>query len=134
MSDEPQSTDDSEFSELSQLADNGGLSAESFNQKLNSYAEAFRQEYEQSTKESPENVEQYTLDFFKKNIHSAAAQVVWLSNNADSETVRLSASKYVIDQALADGERDGDPIKDLLNSLKLKTKTKTTAAAHEPNN
>jgi hypothetical protein len=93
------------------------VTEENLQQKLNEYAAAFRQEFEESTKNSPDNVEEYTRDFFKKNIHSAAAQIVWLSNNAASESVRLAASKLVVHEALTDARADGDPIKELLASL-----------------
>lgn len=108
---------DDDFSEMKEAADKGELTPESLNDKLNQYHEAFRQEFEDKTKKSPDNVDEYTTDFFKKNIHAAAAQVAWLAHNAESESVRLRASQFVIERALTDGRSDGDPIKELLKKL-----------------
>jgi hypothetical protein len=109
--------DNTEFEALKRLADDGELTAETLNAKLNSYAEAYRQEFETDSKADPDNVEEYTRDYFKKNIHVAAAQIVWLSVNSTSESVMLNASKYVIDAALKDAEAMGDPIRELMKSL-----------------
>lgn len=103
-----------EFEELNSKEE---LTEEDLQKRLNSYAEALRKEFEEATKAAPSNVEEYTRDFFKRNIHAAAAQVVFLSSNAESETVRLKASQYVIEMAIADGERDGDPIRAMLKEL-----------------
>jgi len=86
--------------------------------ELAAYQAAIKQEYELSKSGIPENVEEITRDFFKANAASAAAQIVWLSNNAHSESTRLAAAKTVIAEALADARADGDPIKDLLKELK----------------
>jgi hypothetical protein len=109
-----------DFEDLDKMADEGKLTEERFKEELNSYASALRQEFEMSTAAAPENTEQYTRDFFKKNIHSMAAQVVWLANNASSESVSLSACKFGILQALEDARSDGDPIKELLAELSKK--------------
>lgn len=95
------------------------LTEENLQATLNKYANAIRSEFEEATKEQEDlsRVEEYTRDFFKKNIHSAAAQIVWLSNNAESESVRLKAATTVLHEALADSRADGDPIKNLLNEL-----------------
>lgn len=74
------------------------------------------------------NVEKYTRNFFKQNLPDAAAQIVWLSCNSDSDSVRLRASKMIVDIALDDARQDGDPLKELLNSLK---KTPTAAASSD---
>lgn len=89
-----------------------GLQAE-----LEKYREALRGEYEVATTKNPDNIIELTRDFFKNNSSEAAAQVVWLMCHADSETVRLSAAKYVIDHGAVDAKVDGDPIKDLLTKL-----------------
>lgn len=114
--------------EFDELNNDPELTQESLQEKLNSYAAAFRQEFEEKSKVAPENVEAYTKDFFKANIHSAAAQIVWLSNNADSESVRLQASKLVVQEALTDARADGDPIKDLLESLGKNKKSESSTS------
>ena len=99
------------------LMGDNNLTQESLQAELNKYAEAFKQEYELATAASPENVEEYTRDYFKKNVHSAAAQIVWLANNAESESVRGNMAKYIVEAAIAEGDAAGDPIKELLKSL-----------------
>ena len=99
------------------LMGDDSLTQESLQAELNKYAEAFRQEYELNTNVDPSNVEEYTKDFFRKNVHSAAAQIVWLANNAESESVRGNMAKYVVEAAVAEGDAAGDPIKDLLKKL-----------------
>lgn len=103
--------------EFNDMMNDPELTQETLQKKLNDYSAAIRQEFEESTKADPNNYEEYTRDFFKKNIHSMAAQVVWLANNSDSDSVRLSACKYGIDMALAQSKEDGDPIKALLSEL-----------------
>jgi hypothetical protein len=93
------------------------LTPERLQETLNNYAEAFRQEFETSTAASPENVEEYTRDFFKRNIHSAAAQIVWLANNASSESVKLKACTTIVHEALAPSTTPDDPIKQLMLEL-----------------
>lgn len=102
------------FEDLDSDAD---LTRVSLQEELNKYAEAYRQEYETMSQTNPENVSEYTTDFFRKNVHSAAAQIVWLANNAESESVRASSAKYIIERATADSDAAGDPIKDLLEQL-----------------
>jgi hypothetical protein len=86
--------------------------------ELVAYQQAIKAEYELSKNGVPENVEELTRDFFKTQAAAAAAQVVWLANNAHNESTRLSAAKAVIEYALADANKDGDPIKDILKELK----------------
>jgi hypothetical protein len=117
------------FEELDSLADRGELTKESLQEELNKYVEAFQQEYETASQEQPENVEEFTRDFFKKNVPAAAAQIVWLANAAESENVRASMSKYVIEAAMATANADGDPIKELLSSL---SKNDATSPAATP--
>src|SRR5665213_3571418 len=107
------------FEELSALADEGKLTRESLQGQLDAHSRALREEFELSTKETPEtdNLEKFTKDFFKSHLHSAAAQIVHLANNADSETVRLSSSKYIIEAALVQNEEDANPLAALLKDL-----------------
>ena len=95
--------------------------------KLNEYHKAFAEEFETKTKAAPENVEEYTKEFFKQNIHMAAAQIVWLAGNAESESIKLRAATTVVQEALADARADGDPIRDIINGLKIK-KAKTAGS------
>ena len=72
------------------------------------------------------NVEKYTRQFFRQNLPDAAAQVVWLSCNSTSDSVRLRACQIIIKEALEDARAEGDPIKDLLHDLaKIPTAIKT---------
>lgn len=85
---------------------------------LNDYALALREEFEQKTNAEPENIELHTLEFFKANAHSAAAQIVHLANNAESESVRLAASKLVLQSGVKAQEAEKDPLKAILDGLK----------------
>jgi hypothetical protein len=121
----PKPDDENEdYQELDKLADNGELTQETLQAKLNAYHEAYKQEFLEKTATSPENVEEYTRDFFKQNIHMAAAQIVWLAGNAESESVKLRASQLIVSEALVDDRASGDPIKNIIEGLKAK---KTTA-------
>lgn len=101
-----------------------------------SYADALRQEFareETETRDSEishlddpvSNVDKYTARFFRQNLPDAAAQIVWLMSNSESDSVRLKAAKMVLDLAREDAKRDGDPIRDLL----IKLRTTPTAPA-----
>jgi hypothetical protein len=88
--------------------------------ELHKYAKALREEFERSpdpADRAAENVEKYTRDFFKKHIASAAAQIVWLSANSTSDSVRLRACQIIVKEALEDARADGDSVKDLLKDL-----------------
>ena len=119
--DNPQNPDTPDDTELQ-----FGLSDGELQKELHSYAAALRQEFELSqskTKddESAVNVERYTRDFFKKNLAHAAAQIVWLSSNSTSDSIRLKASQFIVKEALAGAQADGDPISELLRSLQTPT-------------
>jgi len=102
-----------------------GLSDEALQKELHSYAQALRQEFEDSQAKTQDNetqnVERYTRDFFKKNLAHAAAQIVWLSSNSTSDSIRLKASTFIVKEALAASANDGDPISELLRSLQSPT-------------
>jgi hypothetical protein len=86
------------------------------------YAKSLREEFERNPSpedRAAENVERFTRDFFKKHIASAAAQIVWLSANSTSDSVRLRACQVIVKEALADARADGDGIKDLLKDLMI---------------
>lgn len=103
---------------FNKLSNDPELTPEKVAEALNVYATALQKEFEEKTQAEPENVAQYTKEFFKRNVHGAAAQIVWLSTFAESETVKLSASKYVVEQAIKDEEDAQDPVRDLLTKLK----------------
>jgi len=121
---QPQESQGNKKSDDYSMDDFEGLSEPQTEAKLQAYRQAIEEEYETSLDSDPENVEEYTRDFFKKNIHMAAAQVVHLAGTAESETVRLNASKYIVEAALADSRADGDPIRDLMNKLTKPEKAK----------
>lgn len=115
---------DTDFNELNRLADEGELTPDTLQQKLADYRGAIEQEFKASTEKNPDDVEASTSDFFKDNIPMAAAQLVWLAHNAESESVQINALKFIIQQGLADADRKGDPIQAVIDQL-TKTKDKT---------
>ena len=101
------------------------------------YAKALQEEFAREDEQTQElsgledpvsNVEKYTRKFFRQNLPDAAAQIVWLSANSSSDSIRLRASTFIVKEALEDARLEGDPIKDLLNSLKM---TPTADAASD---
>jgi hypothetical protein len=105
------------------------LDEASLQKHLNEYHKALEEEFKVSSAKTPENVEELTHEFFKNNSAYAAAQIAWLSQHADSESVRLNAAKYIIDKGALDARADGDPIKDLLKQLTKNDKVPATAPA-----
>lgn len=93
--------------------------------KLQQYQRAIEQEYTESLKSKPGEELQLTQDFFKSHMSLFAAQIVHLAEHADSETVRLNASKLGLSVAMDDARADGDPIAQLLREL---TKSKPKKA------
>src|SRR5215469_6766046 len=95
-----------------------GITDESLQAELQSYAAALRAEFAtaQASSTTPD-VERHTRDFFKKNVQDAALQVVWLAHNSDSDSIRLKACTFIIKEAFEAGVKDGDPIKDLMRDL-----------------
>jgi hypothetical protein len=92
------------------------------------YAKALQEEFSKEDEENQalagledpvSNVEKYTRQFFRQNLPDAAAQIVWLSANSTSDSIRLRASTFIVKEALEDARAEGDPIKDLLQSLAL---------------
>ena len=94
------------------------------------YAEALAQEFQREQELDPDdtlstlddpvsNVEKYTRKFFRQNLPDAAAQIVWLSANSTSDSIRLRASTFIVKEALEDARVEGDPIRDLLTSLSI---------------
>jgi len=101
---------------------NPGITDESLQAELQSYAAALRAEFAtaQSTHSTPD-VEKHTRDFFKKNVQDAALQIVWLAHNSDSDSIRLKASTFIIKEAFDSSRADGDPIAELMRELANQT-------------
>jgi hypothetical protein len=94
------------------------------------YADALHQEFAREQANDPDNtishlddpvsnVEKYTRKFFRQNLPDAAAQIVWLSANSTSDSIRLRASTFIVKEALEDARAEGDPIRDLLHELQM---------------
>ena len=130
MVENPQTPEDSQPDENLSF----GPSDAQLKKELHDYAKALREEFarEQDQENSTagltdptSNAEKYTRQFFRQNLPDAAAQIVWLSCNSDSDSVRLRACQIIIKEALEDARAEGDPIKDLLSDLKkIPTATK----------
>lgn len=98
---------------------------------LANYALALQQEYETKVEETPDNVQEHTKDFFKAKVHTAAAQIVFLADHAESETVKLNANKFILTQAFADEDKEQNPLAELLKGLKKNGVPSTLPAPHE---
>lgn len=110
------------------MADEPELTQESLQAKLREYHAALRSEFEAAT--SKEQEDQATLEYFKKHIPVAAAQVVHLAQNSSSDSTRLSASKYIIDYVeKQEASTGGDPLANLLSDLKKNKKKSETETA-----
>lgn len=92
---------------------------------LKNYALALQQEYENKVEETPDNVQEHTKDFFRAKVHTAAAQIVFLADHAESETVKLNANKFILTQAFAEEEDEKNPLAALLKGLKKNDATST---------
>lgn len=90
---------------------------------LANYALALQQEYETKVEAAPDNVQEHTKEFFQKKAHTAAAQIAYLADHAESETVKLNANKFILIQAFADEESEKNPLAELLKGLKKNDKT-----------
>ena|SRR5215472_613167 len=99
-----------------------GITDESLQAELQSYAAALRAEFAtaQASSTTPD-VERHTRDFFKKNVQDAALQIVWLAHNSDSDSIRLKASTFIIKEAFDSSRADGDPIAELMRELANQT-------------
>lgn len=124
------------FEELMEAADSGKMTEDEMQDELAKYKRAIEQEYESQIPhaEAEDNVEAVTRGFFKKCTPSAATTIFHLSQFADSESVKFSASKYIIEAGRDESEKDGDPIKEFLNSLGKDKKNKNKKTAATPDN
>lgn len=123
--DTPEVPDNEELKGFGELSNDPDLNAETLQKELAKYRKAYAEEYETAMEQTPENAPEYTQKFFRQNLPEAAAQIVWLAHNADSESVRLSALKLIVSQAILDATSEGDPVKDLLKQLSEKKKSPT---------
>lgn len=76
--------------------ENGELSEEHA-----AYLLAFQQEFEESNKQidpvvDPIAAEKANKEYFLKHAANSAAQIVWLSNNAESESLAFGCHKYIL--------------------------------------
>ena len=105
------------FDELMKKADKGKLSNNDMEKILQDYSKAVREEFEMATAKNPDNAEEAARDFARKHQGESLAQIHWLSINADSESVKLNASKYLVQLAISESNADGDPIKQIMREL-----------------
>lgn len=97
-----------------------GPDDESLQAELKAYKKAIEEEFASNNETQLDPVtktEAYTRKFFRQHLPAAAAQVVWLSSNSDSYSVRLKACSIIIKEALEDARSEGDPIRDILEQL-----------------
>lgn len=88
--------------------------------KLNNYQRAIEEEFAQAEAKATktgEDFETLIRETFKDHTPEACAQVVWLASNADSEGIRLQASKLIISEAFKIAEKEADPITKLIRDL-----------------
>ncbi len=91
---------------------------EELNAQLKAYQEAIASEYVIAQASESEQTRVKLSDYFRANANTAAEQIVYLSTNAESESVAASCSKYIIDHAFA-GSEESDGITELMRQLSL---------------
>ena len=94
-----------------------GVDVQELQKELAAYHAAIEEEYKMAAESQPDNVEEHTRNFFRGQAPMAAAQIAWIAANGANESSRLNASKFIIDMAIEEGTKEGDPIKQLLNEL-----------------
>lgn len=109
---------DNYVDDYERLRNDPELTTEMLKEELTRYEKALEEEMNVKAEADPENVEEYTSDFFRKNAHFAAAQIVWLALNAESETVKGNMSKYILESAYRVEKENKDPIANIIESLK----------------
>lgn len=103
------------------------LTQQSLESKLRSYHDAMRSEFEIAEKAKDEAGAQKAVnEFLREHVPVALANIVYLMQHSTSDSVRLSASKTVINEVLKGELGAGDPVEELINSLKA-GKSKTPA-------
>lgn len=119
--------------EVTQIGDlNLNDGDKSLQQQLQEYKQALREEWEaDQPKNSEEDVEKITeraRNLLVSITPDAASTLKYLANHAVSEQVRMSASRYILDNALGKtgAFTPEDPLAKLVDELtKNKPKTKT---------
>jgi hypothetical protein len=91
----------------------------SLEQKLREYSAAIREEFEtaQTSLKEDEDAETFSIDFAKEQLPNNLAMVAWLAQNSTSDSVRLNASKYLVDLARKSAVEDGDPMQKLFKTI-----------------
>lgn len=108
---------DESFDELMKKADNGELTQDKMEEIIREYAQSVREEFKIAAEADPDNIEEYARDFGRKHAGEALAQIHFLMHNADSETVKMNAAKYIVGLATDESSRDGDPVKQIVKEL-----------------
>lgn len=122
---DPENQEPKSFKELSEMADKGKLTENDMQTILHEYAASVREEFEMATAAKPDNAEEAARDFARSHQAESLAQIHWLSQNADSETTRLSACKYLNELAIKEATKDGDPILKLMKDLQAAPQKET---------
>jgi hypothetical protein len=93
--------------------------ADSLEAKLRDYSEAIRSEWEtaQTALKDDEDAETFSIDFAKQQLPNNLAMISWLSQNSTSDSVRLNASKFLVELARKSAVEEGDPMKKLFQTL-----------------
>ena len=110
-------SEDTHSEEFERLYNDPELNREKLQDEMTRYAKALAEEYELKSNVSPDNIEEYTEEFFRKNCHMAAAQIVWLAGNAESESVRGNMAKYILEAGMRNDDKNRDPVKDIIAGL-----------------
>lgn len=86
--------------------------------ELNEHHRALMEEFELVNKElSPDSQIADIREYWRNKVPNACAQIAWLAMNAHSEGIKLSANKYIIQEAYAEtGDKN---LEDILKSLKI---------------
>lgn len=99
--------------------ENGDLTPESLQAQLAAYRRALETEFQMAESVADTTAqEEATIEFFRKNVPVAAAQIVHQMQFASSDAVRLNAAKYLLDRVFKHEAETGDPVNELLKKLK----------------
>lgn len=106
-----------DFDELMAKKARGELTDLDIQKELQNYRQALEEEYTAKTEEAPDNTDSHVRDFCRTHVASALAQIVFLMENSDSDTVKMNASKFIVTEAKDESRKDGDPIAEILRGL-----------------
>lgn len=118
MDNDTEPTSNTDEDDFSKLTSDPNLTEEKLRAEMLKYEKAFEEEMNVLAESDSENISEYTSNFFKANAHFAAAQVVWLAMHAESETVRGSMSKYILESAHKVEKENQDPVANIIEGLK----------------